>query len=395
MSSAIPDSATLVGLPDHLVAFRIALRRFVDEELIPLERQPELDPESRGRIERRARELGIWAAAVPAEHGGAGFGALAYAVMCEELARSVHWSEVEGLGSVMPPLLGGNPDQVERYVLPSVRGERIGAFALTEPTGGSDPVGAMSTTAVKDGASWILNGRKVFITRAAEADHFVVFAVTDKAARHHGITAFIVDRDTPGFSVVRLIDTMGTHRPGEIELQDVVVGDEQRLGELGEGFALAQRTLGGQRVAIGARAVGICTRLLELAIDYGRVREVFGQPLGAHGQFQAALAGSAIDVEAARWFVYRVAGLEDSAQDIRVLASAVKVHASELVSRVADAVLQVHGGWGYSRDLPIERMYRDSRMFRIVEGPNEVHLMAVARRLLADGLSSLDPCGPS
>jgi alkylation response protein AidB-like acyl-CoA dehydrogenase len=385
----------LLGLPEELLAFKAALRRFVDEELIPFEREEALPPEQLARLRELARELGIWAANVPVEYGGAGLSALEYTIVAEELGRSVFWADVEFLGSVIGPLLAGTPDQIERYVLPCVRGERTGAFALTEPTGGSDPGTSVQTTAVRDGERWIINGRKVFISGADRADHVVVFAVTDQTRRQHGgMTAFILEPDMAGYQMVRQIPTMGTHAPGELDFNDVVVPDAQRLGEVGQGFVLAQQLLGGQRTAIGARAVGLCTRLLELAIDYGRSRQVFGTVLGAHGQFQAVLADCAIELEACRWLVYRAAAEDDRGQETRLLESAVKVYSSELMSRVADRVLQVHGGWGYSKDLPIERMYRDSRMFRIVEGPNEVHRMVIARRLLAAGLRALEEPGP-
>jgi acyl-CoA dehydrogenase len=390
-SNGSVGAVPLIGLPEELLGFKAAVRRFVDEELLPHERAGTLPPEARDRVRDKVRELGIWAADVPAEFGGAGLSALEYALVAEELGRSVFWHDVRGLGSVIAALYRGTPDQIERYVLPSVRGERIGAFALTEPTGGSDPGRAMQTTAVPDGDRWVINGRKCFISRADRADHFVVMAVTDTTRRQHGgITAFVVDRDTPGFSVVRQMKTMGTIWPSELDFSDVVVDNGQRIGEVGGGFVLAQQTLGPQRVAIGAHAIGVGTRLVELAIEYGRTREVFGQVLGGHGMFQATLADCAIELEACRWFVYRAAAEVDRGVDSRTLESAVKVYASELMTRVADKVLQVHGGWGYSQDLPIERMYRDNRMWRIVEGPNEVHRMVLTRRLLADGIAALE-----
>lgn len=382
----------IMRLPDELIEWKAAIRRFVDEELVPLERghDTRLPADALERIRPKVRELGIWAADAPLEYGGAGLSALQYAVATEELGRSLFWLDVMEMGAVITPLLRGSPDQIERYVLPSVRGDRSGAFALTEPTGGSDPARAIQTTAVRDGDNWVINGRKSFISGADRADHVVVMARTDKTNGAHGITCFVVDTDTPGFTVVRNIATMGSVSPAELDFADVVVPDAQRVGEPGEGFILAQQTLGPQRIGIGARALGVCTRLLELAIEYGRSREVWGQPLGAHGMFQERLADSAIELEACRWFVYRAAAEVDRGSDTRTLESMVKVYSSELMTRVADKVLQLHGGWGYSQDLPIERMYRDHRMWRIVEGPNEVHRMVVARRLLSAGISEVE-----
>ena len=387
------NGATLMALPDELIEWKYAIRRFVDEELIPHERDAgtRLPAEVLERITPKVRELGLWAADVPAEFGGSGLNALEYAIATEELGRSLFWLDVMEMGAVMAALLRGSADQIERYVKPSVRGERRGAFGLTEPTGGSDPARAVRTTAVRDGDEWIINGRKCFISGADRADHVLVMVSTerDKGA-HGGITCFVVDTDTPGFTIVRNIPTMGSIWPCELDFTDVRVSDAQRVGEVGEGFILAQQTLGPQRIGIGARALGVCTRLLEMAIDYGRSREVFGQVLGAHGMFQEKLADCATELEACRWFVYRAAAEVDRGADTRTLESMVKVYASELVTRVADKVLQVHGGWGYSQDLPIERMYRDHRMWRIVEGPNEVHRMVIARRLLAGGMSELE-----
>jgi len=390
------DLSTLMALPDELVEWKGSIRRFVDEELIPHERDAgqRLPDDVLERIRPKVRELGIWAADVPAEYGGAGLSALQYAVATEELGRSLFWLDVMEMGSVMAALLRGSPDQIERYVLPSVRGERSGAFGLTEPTGGSDPARAIQTTAVRDGDNWVINGRKAFISGADRADHVIVMARTDKDKGSHGITCFVVDTDTPGFSVVRTIPTMGHVWPCELDFTGVVVSDSQRVGEVGEGFILAQQTLGPQRIGIGARALGVCTRLLELAIDYGRTRVVWGQVLGAHGMFQERLADCAIELEACRWFVYRAAAEVDRGSDTRTLESMVKVYSSELMTRVADKVLQVHGGWGYSQDLPIERMYRDHRMWRIVEGPNEVHRMVVARRLIGNGIEELERSKP-
>ncbi|MCZ0942236.1 MAG: acyl-CoA dehydrogenase family protein [Gammaproteobacteria bacterium] len=391
------DTTGLLALPNELLEWKASLRRFVDNELIPHEASgsDNLPPEALEKVKVKARELGIWAADVPTRFGGAGLGALEYAIATEELGRSIYWLDVMELGAVMSPLFRGTEEQIERYVLPSVEGTRAGAFALTEPTGGSDPARAIQTTAVRDGDNWVLNGSKCFISRGHVADHFVVMAATDKEkGAHGGITVFVVDRDTPGFEVVRQIRTMGTMAPSALTFDDVIVPDTQRVGDVGEGFILAQQTLGPQRIGIGARAIGVCTRLIELAIEQGRTREVWGKLLESQGMFQAKLADCAIELEACRWMVYRAAAEMDREADTRTIESAVKVYASELMSRVADKVMQVWGGWGYSKDLPIERLYRDHRMWQIVEGPNDVHRMVVARRLISEGMATLEESKP-
>ena len=380
----------LMALPEELLQFKTTIRRFVDEELIPHERVGTIPEAELPRLHTKVRELGVWAASVPVEFGGAGLNALEYAVLVEELHRSVFGIEIETLGMVIGALLAGTPEQMERYVRPTVRGERRGAFGLTESTGGADPGSSIQTTAKRDGERWILNGRKCFISESHKADYWVIVAVTDESRRQHGgMTAFIVDRGTPGFEIVRYIETMGAMSPAELDLHDVIVDDSQRLGEIGQGFRLAQTSLSGQRIAIGARAVGLATRMLEMAIDYGRSRQVFGKLLGEHGATQAVIADCAIETESLRWLVYRACAEDDRGNDTRLLQSGVKFLASELMSRVSDKVLQLHGGWGYSKDLPIERFYRDSRMYRIVEGPNEVHRMVVARNLLKSGITAL------
>lgn len=371
-----------VDISPELLEFKGAVRRFIDDEVIPFERQGEIPPEALSRVLDKTRELGIWAANVPAEFGGAGLGALGYLLVAEEICRTTLWMPVYNAGNAMLALTRGTEDQKARYLYPTIAGERQGCFALTEPQGGSDPGGMMQTEAVFDGKNWTLNGRKSFITFGDHADYALVFAVTDRAKRQHGgITLFIVERDTPGYSVVRTIATMGEHTPAELEFNDCVISDAQRLGDVGNGFVLAQTTLGGARAFIGAYAVGVCSRLVDMACAYTTSRQAFGKPLADHGQVQAVIADCAIEVEACRWLTYRAAAEADRGHDTRLLDSMVKVFASEMVSRVSDKIMQIHGGWGYSKDLPIERFYRDSRFFRIAEGPNEVHRWLLAREL--------------
>ncbi|MGB8195491.1 MAG: acyl-CoA dehydrogenase family protein [Acidimicrobiales bacterium] len=375
--------AGIMELPAELLEFKAVVRRFIDEQVIPHEKDGEMSPEVLARVLAQMKDLGIWAANVPAEFGGAGLGALGYLMVSEEICRTTLWLPLYSAGNAMLVLTLGTEEQKQRYLYPSVTGDRLGCFALTEPQGGSDPGGTMRTEAHFDGTNWTLNGRKTFITFGNTADYALVFAVTDRTKRQHGgITLFLVDKGTEGFSVVRSIQTMGEHRPVELDFHDVVVSDAQRLGEVGEGFVMAQRVLGGARAFIGAYAVGVCSRLLDMAVDYTQEREAFGKPLSEHGQVQAVLADCAIELEACRWLTYRAGAEAERGGDTRILDSIVKVYASELVSRVSDKILQIHGGWGYSKDLPIERFYRDSRFFRIAEGPNEVHRMLISRELV-------------
>jgi alkylation response protein AidB-like acyl-CoA dehydrogenase len=379
----------------ELEELRASVRRFVDRELLPREGElPESDhlpPDLYGELADRLRAAGLWAFSTPVELGGGGGGVLAQTIVTEELSRSLYGLALAGrTGNPLPVLLVASPELVDRYARPVVDGERLGAFALTEPTGGADPVGNLRTTAVRDGDHWVLDGRKTFVSLGDIADHVVVFASTDRTLGARGITAFVVDADTPGFEVVRRIPTMGSLAPAELELSGCRVPDARRIGEVGHGFVLAQQALGRARAEIGARAVGASVRLLDEALSHVAARESFGVPLGAHQGVQWMLADCALDIEATRWLTYAAAQAADSGVDTRVADSLVKVQASEALGRVADRVLQLFGGWGYTKDLPIERFYREARMWRIVEGPNEVHRWAVARALGRRGTRALE-----
>lgn len=381
-------------LTPELSDLRQMARRVTEDHLIPLEPSlpdsGDLDPAVVQEIQGVLSSCGLWALGVPTAHGGQGASVLAQIVVVEELSRSLLGVFVVGrMGDPLPILSEATPEQRACYLEPVVAGARLGAFALTEPTGGSDPVGNMRTTARRDGADWVINGRKCFVSLGQVADHVLVFARTDAAAGSHGITAFIVDRTTPGYAVARTIATMGSLSPAELDFADCRVPDSQRIGEVGGGMALAQQALGGARLQIGARASGACDRLLGLALDHVGTRTSFGTP---HDQYQGIewmLANCALDLETCRTVTYDAAIRYDRGRHDRVRDSLVKIYASEALGRVADRVLQLFGGWGYAKDLPIERFYRDARMWRIVEGPNEVHRVVIARALLRHGLREL------
>lgn len=373
-----------------------SVRRFVDNELIPLEKGlPECANPSRElaeHLQERQRAAGIWAMGVAEDHGGIGAPVLAQIVVAEELSRSLLGLLIAGRnGNPLPILDLATDEQAQRFVLPVVRGDAIGAFALTEPAGGADPVRHLATTARRDGDGWIIDGRKCFVTFGDIADYVVVFASTDPSAGPHGVTAFVIERATPGFEVVRTIPTMGSAEPAELDFVQCRIPDANRIGAVGQGFVLAQRLLGRYRAEIGARAVGASSRLLQLALEYVAGRDSFGKLLVDHQGVQWMLADCAIDIDASRWMTYAAAARCDDGADTRVADSVVKVFTSEALCRVADRVLQLFGGWGYSKDLPIERFYREARMWRIVEGPNEVHRSVVARALASTGVNALDP----
>jgi alkylation response protein AidB-like acyl-CoA dehydrogenase len=383
-------------IPDELRVLQTSARRFVERELIPLEGEldetDDLPPALATGLQAKLEAAGLWALGVPEEHGGQGAPVLAQCLVTEELSRSLLGITLVGrTGTPLPVLYGASPELQARFLVPAVRGERLGAFALTEPTGGSDPVGNMTTVARPDGDDWVIDGRKCFISLGHVADHVVVFAVTNHDAGARGITAFVVERDTPGFEVVRVIPTMGPVAPAELDFRECRVPDANRIGDIGAGFVLAQQLLGRARMEIGARAVGACDRLLGMALDYVKTRAMFGKALADHEGAQWMLADCAIDLDASRWMTYAAAAEADAGGDTRLHDSIVKTFTSEALGRVADRVLQLFGGWGYSKDLPIERFYREARMWRIVEGPNEVHRWAIARQLLTKGMAPLRP----
>lgn len=381
---------TILSSEQHQL--RDAIEKFVDTELIPHEREP-MSTDVQERIYAGLHRLGIWGLGVPERFGGAGGSPLDRIVMIEQLSRSLLGPHLIGrMGEPLSILFAATADQQQRYLHPVVRGEKLGAFALTEPTGGTDPVGNMTTTAVREGDGWIVDGRKCFVSLGDIADYFVVFARTDRHAGAKGITAFIVDADTPGFSVVRRIPTMGSLTPAEIDFQHCFVPDDNRIGEPGQGFQLAQQLLNSQRLEIGARATGAGERLIDLAIDHANSRESFGATLASHQGVQWILADCVLDLEAVRSITYSAASREgDSVAAQRMRNSITKVVASEALCRIADRVLQLFGGWGYSTDLPVERFYREVRMWRIVEGPNEVHRTLVGRLLAQNGTRCLRP----
>jgi acyl-CoA dehydrogenase len=307
----------------------------------------------------------------------------------EELGRTADALIRRVFGQVYEMLLQCQGEQRERYLYPTVRGDKITCLGLTEPNAGSDAAN-IETTAERTGDVFVLNGRKHFISDGDIADYAIVFAVTDKALRARGgITAFLVDRDTPGFTTGRIQPMMG-HRGyhhAELVFEDCRVPATQVLGEVGQGFKLVMTTLSRVRLAhIGARAVGMAERLLEMAREHASSRRQFGRLIAEFQLIQGMLADSATEVYATRLMVYNSAWEIDQGRDVRAKISMVKLYASEMQSRVVDRVLQIFGGMGFCKELPIERMYRDARVTRIYDGTSEIHRTIIARQLLKDGL---------
>lgn len=362
---------------------------FVRNEVEPLESEVADD----GTIPRdkvlalreKAISLGMFAMGMPAEVGGGGLSTVDLCLVDEKIGRVTSALSRNIFGQVYPMLTSCKGEQRERYLLPTVRGDKICAMAITEPGAGSDAA-SISTTAVRDGESWVLNGGKHFISDGDVADYVIVMALTDPAKRGRGgITLFLVDKGAAGFKVGRVQKMMGHNGYGHAELffENVRLTDEHILGEVGEGFRLIMKSVARVRLAnVGARGVGMAERALEMAARYATERKQFGQEIGNFQMIQKMLADMATDIFAARMMVLNTAWEVDQGLDPRQKISMVKLFASEMVGRVTDQALQVFGGMGYSRELPIERLYRDCRVMRIFDGTSEIHRGLIAQQVL-------------
>ena len=377
------------SLPEELRLLKSNLRRFVDKELIPHEREScadeELKPEWMELWSKRAKELGVWMLDAPEEYGGAGLGVLPRVVVWEELGRTIALpSRGENiLGPTVRAILYELDGELkDKYLLPVLRGEKRACFAQTEADAGSDP-GSMRTTAVRDGDYYLLNGAKRFISHADKADFAQVMAATDRSkGSRGGISCFLVDMNLPGVRIGARYETMMGERPCEIVFENVRTPVANRVGEEGQGFQLGQKWLGLGRVKHGARALGVAERCLEMATSYAKDRVTFGRPLADRQAIQFMLVDSFVELKAARLMVYEAACKMDSGEDARVEAYVAKSYADEMAFKVADRCMQIHGGIGLTTDLPIEKLWRQQRSYRITEGATEVMKMVIARHIL-------------
>jgi len=365
---------------EPLIIRREAERGYTDEPLIP----PELD----ARLQQQARDIGLWGIDVPEEYGGQNFGMLAKCVVVEQLKNSI-------VPFVLPPespnlfmlreLCTGK--QVDRYLLPYSRGEKKSCLALSEPGAGSDAA-AIRTKAERKNGKWILNGSKIWISNARRADFMIVMAVTDSTkGSRGGMTAFLVDRGTPGVSIPSSYPMIGEYHPYEVSFDNVELDDDQVLGEVGYGFGPLSQRLGVRRLEIGARCLGLASRCIEMMIEQANTRSTFGKLLADRQTIQWWISDSYQELEMARLLVYRLAWKIDSGiADVRRDGSTVKVQATEMIGRVVDRAIQLFGAMGVSKELPLEYISRMVRVLRIVEGPSEVHRWVIARDLLKNGL---------
>lgn len=375
------------GLDEEQIAVRDTVRTFVQREVMPLESEclrneragrPGVSQEQLRGLQDRAAASGFWGVNTPEEYGGMALGPVMTAIVLMELGRSFVPFNFGGIADNI--LYHCNEEQKQRYLLPLLAGDRKSCFAITEPGAGSD-ARAITTSARREGESYVINGEKTFITRGNDADFVMVFAVTDKElGADGGVTCFLVDRDMGWKS--EPIDTMGEWGPAALIFDDVVVPAENVLGEVGQGFTLAMQWINAGRFTLPARAVGSCERLLQMGADYANTRSTFGQLLSQRQAIQWMIADSAVEIEAMKLLTLKAAWLLENGRDNRHASSIAKLFAGVKANEIVDRILQIHGGMGYTRELPIERWYRELRLLRIYEGTDEIQRQSIARNVL-------------
>jgi alkylation response protein AidB-like acyl-CoA dehydrogenase len=371
------------------------VRRFVREEIVPLEADldpdaDEVSPEQLAKLSETIKEMGLYGLDTPPEYGGPDIDLVTrslIAIECSQHRAGLYAPCYYAFGGArQAQLFEATDEQKEKYLYPMLAGEKRAFFGLSEPSGGSDPARAIQTRAVRDGDDWVLNGTKLWISGADRADYGLLFARTGGPGRT-GVTAFIVETQWPGFNVRRVVHTLRSAKYAtEIQLEDLRVPHDNILGEEGGGFAIANDRLSRQRVPYAAECIGVAIRAHEMAVEYSKIRETFGAPLSERQGIQWMLVENEIDIRTARWLVLDAAAKSDRGEPFRTESAIAKLIASEASGRVVDRSMQIHGGLGVAKDLPLERWYRELRIRRIGEGPSEVQKHVIARDILGAGL---------
>ena len=376
-------------LPEDIRLLQRTVRGFVDDVLAPCAKEIEEKDEISRALITKMGEAGLFGIGHDEALGGQGFGKLGYCVAVEQLARvnASLWNVVGGSAGLCGTAISvGGPDEVRRRYLPDLFSARkVGAYALSEPGAGSD-AGSLKTAARRDEDAYVIDGAKTFITNAPIADVFVIFANAAPASGSKGITAFVVERGAKGLEIGPNDEKMGLHgsTTAQLYFNGLRVDVAQRVGNEGDGFKIALRTLDFGRLGLAAHSVGAAQRLLEASVEHAKTRVQFAKPIGANQAIQWMVADAATEIHAARLMVYDAASRADRGERITDRAAMAKLFATEMLGRVADAAVQIHGGMGYMRELWIERAYRDARITRIYEGTSEIQRIVIAGALLAD-----------
>ena len=372
------------------------VRKFVREEILPLELDldpdaDELERDDRERLIEKTKAMGLYGLDIPPEYGGPEIDLVTRTLMAVEMAqhRAGLYSPCYGTfgGAGLAQLFEATDSQKEKYLYPTLRGEKRGFFGLSEPSGGSDPARAIQTKAVREGDDWVINGSKLWISGADRANFGLVFARTDSAKGRNGVTCFIVDTDTPGFHVRRVVHTLrSAHYATELQFVDMRVPDENILGEVNKGFAIANDRLTRQRIPYAAGCIGVAIKAQEMALEYVPQRETFGAPLSSRQAIQWMLVDNEIDIKQSLWITVEAAAKAERGENFRKEAAMAKLVATEAGGRVVDRCMQMFGGLGVAKDLPFERWFREMRIRRIGEGPSEVQRHVIAREILGASL---------
>ena len=372
------------------------VRKFVREEILPLELDldpdaDELERDDRERLIEKTKAMGLYGLDIPPEYGGPEIDLVTRTLMAVEMAqhRAGLYSPCYGTfgGAGLAQLFEATDSQKEKYLYPTLRGEKRGFFGLSEPSGGSDPARAIQTKAVREGDDWVINGSKLWISGADRANFGLVFARTDSDKGRNGVTCFIVDTDTPGFHVRRVVHTLrSAHYATELQFVDMRIPDENILGEVNKGFAIANDRLTRQRIPYAAGCIGVAIKAQEMALEYVPQRETFGAPLSSRQAIQWMLVDNEIDIKQSLWITVEAAAKAERGENFRKEAAMAKLVATEAGGRVVDRCMQMFGGLGVAKDLPFERWFREMRIRRIGEGPSEVQRHVIAREILGASL---------
>jgi acyl-CoA dehydrogenase len=383
-------------LTDEQTLIIAMVRRFVREEILPLEINIDpdadsLEPEDQARLIGITKSMGLYGLDIPPEYGGPDIDLITRTLIAVEMAqhRAGLYAPCYGAfgGAGLAQLFEATDAQKEAYLYPTLRGEKRRFFGLSEPSGGSDPARAIQTKAVRVGDDWIINGAKLWISGADRADFGLVFARTSQDKGRNGVTCFIVDTDTPGFHVRRIVHTLrSAHYATELQFEDMVVPHSNILGEVNKGFAIANDRLTRQRIPYAAGCIGVAIKAQEMALDYVPQRETFGAPLASRQAIQWMLVDNDIDIKQSLWITLEAASKASQGLPYRKEAAMAKLVATEAGGRVVDRCMQMFGGLGVAKDLPFERWYREMRIRRIGEGPSEVQRHVIARELLGASL---------